>query len=65
MRPERVKLNKYQKHGIVIERNLKIIFNMCPLYRRRVYRRTLHPSYIPWVQAVFHPVIGRYLGTLA
>jgi len=66
MRPQRVRQYKYSKAcGIVLERKLKIIFAACPTYARSIYRRNLHPSYIPWITAMFHPIISRKLGLVS
>ncbi len=63
MRPSRVRQFKYHKScGIVLERKLKIILISCPTYAKAIYRRNLHPSYMPWIQVMFNPILSRKMG---
>lgn len=59
MPPERV-TQKPCRNRRSLHSFAKTIHARHAVYGRRVYRRTLHPSYIPWVQAVCHPVLSRY-----
>ncbi len=62
MRPERVIAYKWATHRPIREIVIPIIRQINPTYAKSVYRRTLHPSYIPWVQAAFHPIISKKMG---